>query len=105
MKYAVIKINGSQYKVTEGQEIFVDKLQDKAAKAEVMLLVDDDTVKLGNPYLGNAEVGLKIVADEVKGKKLIIQKFKAKSRYRRKNGFRPVYTKVLVESISDKRSK
>ncbi len=105
MKYAVIKINGSQYKVSEGQELLVDKLSSDKLKADVLLTVDGNTIAVGKPLLPNLSVSLKLIEEEVKGEKLTIQKFKAKSRYRRKTGFRPLYSKIMVESISAKKSK
>lgn len=100
MKYAVIRIKGQQYKVSEGDEILVGKLADKKPGAEVLLLVDDGKIKVGKPTVRGAKVKIKIVKQEEKGKKLYVQKFKAKSRYRRKMGFRPLYTRLLIEKIS-----
>ncbi len=100
MKYAVIRIKGQQYKVSEGDEILVGKLADKKPGTEVLLLVDDGKIKVGKPTVRGAKVKIKIVKQEEKGKKLYVQKFKAKSRYRRKMGFRPLYTRLLIEKIS-----
>ncbi len=100
MKYAVIKIQGHQYQVAEKDEILVDKLTDKKAEADVLLVSDEGKVKIGKPTLKDAKVTLKVVEELVKGEKLYIQKFKAKSRYRRRTGFRPKYTKLLVQTIS-----
>ena len=99
MKYAVIKFQGHQYKVSEGQELLVDKLVGKS-EPEVLLVADADKVTVGKPTLKDAKVKVKVVAGEEKGEKLHIFKFKAKSRYRRKTGFRPVYSRVLIEKIS-----
>ena len=99
MKYAVIRIKGRQYKVTEGEELLVDKSLEKEIIPEVLLIVEDGKVKIGAPKVKNAKVKLKVLKDEEKGKKLHIQKYKAKSRYRRKAGFRPVYTRLLIEKI------
>jgi large subunit ribosomal protein L21 len=79
----------------------VDRLRDpKKIEAEVLLISDEGKVKVGKPTVKDAKVALKIVTEEVKGEKLYIRKFKAKSRYRRKTGFRPKYTKLLVQKIS-----
>jgi len=99
VKYAVIKYQGHQYKVAEGQELLIDKLLDKS-EPEVLLVSDDGKVKVGKPILKEAKIKIKILAEEVKGEKLDIFKFKAKSRYRRHTGFRPQYTKLLIEKIS-----
>jgi large subunit ribosomal protein L21 len=98
--YAVIKIQGHQYKVKEGDSILVDKLKDsKNLKFDVLLLVNGKEVKLGKPFLKDPKLDVKVLGEE-KGKKLHILKYKAKSRYRRKMGFRPQYTKLLIEKIS-----
>lgn len=99
MKYAVIKYKGKQYKVSEGEEILIAKLSGKI-EPEVLLVVDEGKVKVGKPVLKEAKIKIKVLAEEEKGEKLHIYKFKAKSRYRRKTGFRPVYSKILIEKIS-----
>jgi large subunit ribosomal protein L21 len=99
MSYAIIRIKGKQYKVSQGDEILVDKTEEKAPKCDVLLVVGDKEVKIGKPLVSDAKVILKIV-EQVKGKKISVQKFKAKSRYRRKIGFRPQLTKMLVEKIT-----
>lgn len=99
-KYAVIALQGHQYKVSEKDEILVDKLSEKAPVAEVLLVVNEDKVSIGKPTVKGAKVSLKVVEVEVKGEKLHIRKYKAKSRYRKKIGFRPKYTKLLVQKIT-----
>ena len=99
-KYAVIRIKGTQYKVSEGDEILVDKLGKDKPEAEVLLVVEGERAKVGKPTVKGAKVKLKVVEAEEKGKKITILKYKAKSRYRRKYGFRPRYTRLLVEKIS-----
>lgn len=102
MKYAVIRIKGSQYKVSEGDEILIDKLGEEKPEAEVLLLVEGENTKVGKPILPDVEVRLKVLEAEEKGKKLYVQKFRAKSRYRKKIGFRPQYSRLLVEKILNK---
>jgi len=99
-KYAVIKIKGQQYRVNEGDEILVDKLGEDKLEAEVLLFANEGKVKVGKPVVKGAKVNLKIVDKETKGKKLHVVKFRAKSRYRKKIGFRPIYSRLLVEKIS-----
>ena len=99
MKYAVIKINGKQYKVTEGQEILVDKISGKEIDSCVLLVVNDTEVLVGDPIVKKADIKLKIISDMEKGKKVTVSTYKAKSRHRRKIGFRPFYTRLLVEKI------
>lgn len=100
MKYAVVRIQGKQYLVKEGEEILVGKLGEKKAEAEVLLAVNEkaEEVKIGTPVVDETKVKMKILGDE-KGKKIYVQKYKAKSRYRKKIGFRPKFSRVLVEKI------
>lgn len=108
-KYAVIRIKGRQYRVEEGKEILVDKLTDpKKIEPEVLLVVDPTSqelrgasgVKIGKPVLKDVKVKIKILAEEEKGDKITVLKYKAKSRYRKKRGFRPKYARLLIEKIS-----
>lgn len=100
MKYAVIRLKGNQYRVSEKDEILVDKLDVKKLEPEVLLVVDDGKVSIGKPALKKAKVKLKVIKEEEKGEKITVETFKAKSRYRRKIGFRPTFTRLLVEKIS-----
>lgn len=101
MKYAVIRLQGQQFKVSEGEEILVGKLKDpKKLAAEVLLVVDGEKVSVGKPLVKGVKVGLKVVTDMEKGEKVEIYKFKAKSRYRKHTGFRPQYTRLQVGKIS-----
>jgi len=100
MKYAVIRIKGNQFKVEEGKEYLIDKIDPKELKPEVLLVVDGKKAAVGNPVVAKATVKIKVLAEEEKGKKLHVKKFKAKSRYRRKIGFRPIFTRIKVEKIS-----
>lgn len=99
-KYAVVRIGGKQYKAIEGKEILVDKLADpKKFSAEVLLMVDEEKVQVGKPVLKDAKIKIKVVTDMEKGEKVEIYKFKAKSRYKRHTGFRPQFTRLLIEKI------
>lgn len=103
MQYAVIASGGKQYKVSVGEEILVDKLDGEKGKIysfpQVLLVRDNDDIMLGKPFITQAQVLGKIL-DEIKGDKITISKFKAKVHYRRRIGFRPLYSKVKIESIS-----
>ncbi len=98
MKYAVIKIQGKQQKIEEGKTILVDRVSNEI-KPQVLLLVTDDKVQVGTPTVVGVEVKFKKVEDS-KGEKIYVRKYKAKSRYRKKTGYRHSYTKLLVEKIS-----
>ena len=108
MKYAVIKTGGKQYKVAEGQTIVVEKLKNPSSNEDlkngepvefdkVLLVVDGDKAKIGQPTLDTKIKG-KIV-DQVKAKKISVFKYKAKTGYHRKIGHRQKLTKVLIEKI------
>ncbi len=97
-KFVVLRILGKQYKVSEGQEFLVDRL-DGQPSAEVLLFAQEDKVQVGTPTLPKIKVDLKVVNQEEKGEKVKIFKYKSKSRYRRRMGFRPKYTKLLLEKI------
>jgi large subunit ribosomal protein L21 len=100
-KYAVIRLQGKQYKVKEGQEILVDKVVDLTKiEPEVLLFADGKDVKVGKPVLTDVKIKLKVITELEKGEKLEIYHFKAKSRYRKHTGFRPQYTRLLIEKIS-----
>ena len=100
MKYAVVKIKGQQYRISEGDEILVDKLGTDKPEVRVLLVADGKSVKVGKPEVKDAKIKIKVLEEEEKGKKLYVQTFKAKSRYRRKLGFRPTFSKLLIEKIS-----
>ncbi|MDR1736303.1 MAG: 50S ribosomal protein L21 [Oscillospiraceae bacterium] len=99
---AVIVTGGKQYKVTEGDIIYVEKL-DAADGAdvtfdEILAVFDGDKVKLGSPTISGVTVTGKAVKTG-KGKKIIVYKMRPKKNYRRKQGHRQPYTKVQIEKI------
>lgn len=101
--YAIIAAGGKQYRVREGDVIFVEKLDanegDTVEVSEVLAVVGDkEGLKLGNPTVDGAKVTLKVLSHG-KGKKIIVFKYKPKKNYRRKTGHRQPYTKVTVEKI------
>ncbi|SRR5690606_21374844 len=98
MKYAVIALQGQQYKIKEGEELTVDKVHDKP-EYEVLMLRNGDKLEIGTPHLSKTLVKLSVKEPEVKGDKITVQQFRAKSRYRRKMGFRPLQTLLTVEKI------
>lgn len=102
-KFAVIKLSGTQLKVFEGKEYEVNKLAgEKGEKIEVkdvLLVHDGKDTKIGKPLVEDAKVTLEITSQK-KGKKIEGLVYKAKSRYRKRYGFRPEITRVLVKKIS-----
>ena len=103
MKYAVIDISGHQLIVSEGDILSVDlintKEKAKLSTDKVLLIATDDNVQVGNPYVKDSLVDYQIIGHK-QGKKLHIFQYKAKSRYRRKTGFRPQLTDIKITSIS-----
>lgn len=100
MKYAVVRINKRQHRVSEGDEILVDKLLDLKVEPEVLLSVDGEKVIVGKPVVKGVSVKVKVLKDKELGEKVHTLKYKAKSRYRKRSGFRPQYTRLLIEKIS-----
>ncbi|GAF13356.1 LSU ribosomal protein L21p [Bacillus sp. JCM 19046] len=100
--YAIIETGGKQIKVVEGQEIYVEKL-DAEAGAEVsfdkVLFVGGDSAKVGVPFVEGASV-TGTVEKHGRNKKIIVYKMKAKKNYRRKQGHRQPYTKVVIGKIN-----
>lgn len=101
--WAVIRTGGKQYKVEEGETVVVEKLEgEKDTKIifDNVLLIGGDKVVVGNPLVNSAKVTGKI-AETFKDKKVLVVKFKSKSRYLRTNGHRQTKTKVLIEKITN----
>lgn len=98
-KYAVIRIRGKQYKVKEGDEILVPGTCDEKEGVEILLLVNNGKLLVGKPVIKADLVKFKVVEKNIKGKKVEVLKYKAKSRYRRKMGFRSTATKLLIDKL------
>lgn len=99
-KIAVMRLGGKQYKVHEGLEVLIDKLADTKEKADALLVADGTKVKIGKPVLKDVEIKYSVVKDLEKGDKVKGFKYKSKSRYRKRFGFRHSYTRIKVEKIS-----
>lgn len=101
--YAVIKHSGKQYTVKQGDVVTLDRIESAAKDAEIqladVLLINNgpDTV-IGNPVVANAFVKVKVLG-EAKGNKIVIFKHRRRKNYRKKQGFRGVFTRVKVEDI------
>ena len=100
--YAVLKTGGKQYRVQEGDVIFVEKLNAEVDSTvelnEVLAVGTDAGIKVGAPVVEGAKVVAKVAA-QGKAKKVIVFKYKAKKYYRRKNGHIQPYTKLVIEKI------
>ena len=101
--YAIIKTGGKQYRVQEGDKIFVEKLTNDVDSEvvfdQVLAVVNDGDVKVGSPVVEGAKVTGKVL-EQGKEKKILVFKYKAKSDYRRRQGHRQPYTKVEIGKIS-----
>lgn len=100
--YAVIKTGGKQVRVTVGQEIYVEKLDVEAGEnfefTEVLALGGENTV-IGTPIVEGAKVVAKVLKHG-RGPKIIVFKYKVRKNYRKKQGHRQSYTKLVIESIN-----
>ena len=101
--YAVIETGGKQYKVSEGDIIFVEKLE--VAEEEVITIdkvvavSSENGINVGAPYVSGASVSAKVLK-QGKDKKVVVFKMKSKKGYRKKQGHRQPYTKIQIEKIS-----
>ena len=100
--YAIIESCGKQYKVSEGDVVFFEKLDAEEGKKvnfdNVVLVSNEDKIEVGTPYVKGVKVEGKVVKHG-KGKKIIVYKYKAKKNYRRTQGHRQPYTKVEITAI------
>lgn len=100
--YAIVNISGTQFKVTKDQQIFAPKMQGEVDASvefdQVLLAEDNGAVSIGAPLLDGAKVTGKII-DHVKGDKVIVFKKKRRKGYKKKNGHRQQFTKILIENI------
>ena len=101
--YAVIKSGGKQHKVSEGEEILLEKISldegDVIEFSEVLAVNKDGNLNLGKPLLEGAVVKGKVL-NHLKTKKITVIKMKRRKDYRKKQGHRQNLTKVKIESIS-----
>ena len=102
MDYAVFKTGGKQYRVKPGDTLDVEKLPVGVASVaefgEVLAISDGGDVTFGSPYVPGAKVLAQVQAHYT-DKKIMVFKYKAKTRYRRKRGHRQDYTRLLIQDI------
>lgn len=101
--YAIVRTGGKQYQVASGDQIRVEKLDgnvgDSLDLSDVLMVVDGEDVKIGQPALENAKVSVKI-AEQGRDKKIIVFKKKRRKGYRLRKGHRQSYTALKIEAIS-----
>lgn len=99
--YAIVNTGGKQYKVQEGSVLNVEKINasqgDEVVLDKVLLISDNDQVKVGTPYL-EAKVACEVL-EQARGRKITIFKHKKRKDYRKKAGHRQFLTKLRVKSI------
>ena len=105
LKYAVVKLQGKQYRVEEGMELTVDRMsQDEKASvliSDVLMVVHSDNVQIGTPMVTGAKVKMTVLKHE-KGDKIRVATYKAKSRQRKVHGHRQSETVLHIDAISTK---
>ena len=100
--YAIVNIQGQQFKVEQDQKLFVHRLPGEEGEshetAEVLLVDNNGAIKVGTPHVAGASVKFKVIS-HLKGDKVIVFKKKRRKGYRVKNGHRQYFTKIQIESI------
>ncbi len=101
--YAILDVNNRQYKVKQGQEIYVDlqavEIGTDLTFDKILLADNEGAISIGTPNLPNASVSAKVL-DHVKGDKVIVFKKKRRKGYRVKKGHRQNFTKIRIDSIT-----
>lgn len=102
--YAIVEINGQQFKVEEGKKLYVNHLpaaeEGQTVEFEKVLLLDNEgTVTVGTPAIEGAKVVCEVVNPLVKGDKVLVFHKKRRKGYRKLNGFRHQYTQINVKQI------
>ena len=99
---AIVETGGKQYQVTEGRYVDMELLEANVDDAyvfdKVVMLVDGENSKIGQPYVEGVKVSGKILKHD-KAKKIIVYKQRCKKGYRKKQGHRQNFTRVMIESI------
>ncbi|MBS4062747.1 MAG: 50S ribosomal protein L21 [Bacteroidales bacterium] len=102
--YAVVDIAGQQFKVRQGQQVFVHRLEGEegsnASFEKVFLIDNEGQVRVGTPTLTGAKVDVKII-EHLKGDKVTVFKKKRRKGYQKSNGHRQYLSKVLIEAITE----
>lgn len=101
--YAIIKTGAKQHKVSEGDVLLVEKIADNEGTEvifnDVLMVSDDNTLKIGKPFVDGAKVVGEIVA-QTQGPKIVIGKYKKRKGFRKKTGHRQELTSMKIKKIS-----
>ncbi|MDV6377214.1 50S ribosomal protein L21 [Sporosarcina sp. GW1-11] len=100
--YAIIETGGKQIKVEAGQEIYIEKISGEAEEVvtfDKVLMVGGEDIKVGAPFVEGATVTGTVVK-QGRGKKITVFKYKPKKNYRKKQGHRQPYTKIVIDGIN-----
>ena len=100
--YAIIATGGKQYRVAQGDVIYIEKLEaaeNDSVSFDVLLVEKDGDLKVGTPLVEGAKVEGKVLK-QGRGEKILIFKYKATKNYRRKQGHRQPFTKVEITGIN-----
>ena len=104
LMYAIVEINGQQFKVEEGKKLFINHLKDaeagKTVEFDKVLLVDNEgAVTVGAPTVEGAKVVVEVVNPLVKGDKVVVFKMKRRKDERKRNGHRTHFTQIAVKQV------
>ena len=105
MMYAIIEIAGQQFKVKQGDEIFVHRLAEEPGKkvefSEILLLDDNGKIAVGKPFVDGAMIKATVL-EHARGDKVIVFKKKRRKGFQKATGHRQDFTKILIEAIAKK---
>ena len=103
MTYAIFETGGKQYRVKEGDVLFIEKLpaeaDEKVTFDKVLAVTNEEETKFGSPYVSGAAIDAAVVKNG-KSKKIIVYKMHRRKGYRRKQGHRQPYTKIQIDKIT-----
>jgi large subunit ribosomal protein L21 len=102
--YAIVEINGQQFKVEKGMKLFVNNIKDaeegKAVEFDKVLLVDNEgAVTVGTPTVNGAKIEAEVLNPLVKGDKVLVFKKKRRKGYRKLNGHRQQFSQIEIKSV------
>lgn len=101
--YAIVEINGQQFKAEEGKKLFVNRLcgaeSGQTVEFEKVLLVDNGEVKVGVPTVEGAKVVCEVLSPLVKGDKVLVFHKKRRKGHRKLNGYRHQYTELTIKQV------